>query len=117
MSSMNQLSVLCQDCGERFVLDGNVTSQEIEPSVLLHLLKCPHCQKVIPLWFETGAIIEARQELMSAQGTYNFLKSELAWELYQRKKAKFQTIYNSEQTYWKLQTAGRTFDGQKEINQ
>lgn len=111
------LSILCENCHERFILEGNAISQEIEPSVVLHLLKCPHCQKVVPMWFETEVIVQARQELKTAEKMHDFLKSELAWKMYQRQKLKFQRIFNLEQDHWKLQTAGRVFEGKKGINQ
>lgn len=104
MSSKHSLEVICNSCAQSFDIVGNTHQVKIEDGVTLHTMSCPHCQTSIPLWFETGPLIEARKELQKCETQYMFLKTGTAWETFQRAKLKFQTVYRTEQEYWKSHT-------------
>lgn len=116
MSSMNNMEIICKDCAESYSLMGNTYPIEIQPTIVLHTLKCPHCQAIIQLWYETGPIIETRRELQKAQNEYIFLKNGDAWDKYQQAKLRFQTVYRTEQEYWKIHMLGISFNAQEKAN-
>lgn len=86
-----QLRVKCDSCKAQFKLDGAMesTPDPDNARVTIHGVRCPHCQHYT-LSYRMDRDLEKKRKLVEeAAQAYQAIKTEKAWERYQRLKAEY----------------------------